>query len=203
MASKDQKNRIKELVIDISKLHLKFLYFCSNFRTFLMYSYLQYLYKSTNAHGVHSPFVYSLVTECIYLRKTMILPLKTMFAKRKYELLLNRLRVYFQPKNILELSNKEIFKTRGIVEKNPSEGSKYDILYMGLEFLEEDRIAENYEYTHNNTMWIVEKNQTEKSKQLWKAIQKDAEVRVTVDLYALGLVFFRKEQVKQNFIIRF
>ncbi|MEZ7917698.1 MAG: class I SAM-dependent methyltransferase, partial [Patiriisocius sp.] len=29
-------------------------------------SYIKFLLKSTNEHGVHSPFVYSLLTKCIY-----------------------------------------------------------------------------------------------------------------------------------------
>jgi len=32
-------------------------------------SYLKFLFKSTNQHGVHSPFVYSLVTKCFYDEK--------------------------------------------------------------------------------------------------------------------------------------
>jgi predicted O-methyltransferase YrrM len=32
-------------------------------------SYLIFLYKSTNAHGIHSPFVYDLVTKCFYDKK--------------------------------------------------------------------------------------------------------------------------------------
>ena len=28
--------------------------------------YIKFLFKSTNQHGVHSPFVYDLIDECIY-----------------------------------------------------------------------------------------------------------------------------------------
>ena len=35
-------------------------------------SYLNFLLKSTNQHGVHSPFVYDFVTKCLYDKKTYL-----------------------------------------------------------------------------------------------------------------------------------
>ena len=32
-------------------------------------SYSKFLWRSTNAHGIHSPFVYDLVTKCFYDQK--------------------------------------------------------------------------------------------------------------------------------------
>lgn len=45
-------------------------------------SYLQFLLKSTNQHGVHSPFVYDLVTKCFYDR-TNYQEYKTIEAYRR------------------------------------------------------------------------------------------------------------------------
>lgn len=39
--------------------------------------------------------------------------------------------------------------------------------------------------------------------QAWEQIKAHPQVRVTVDLFWVGLVFFRKEQAKENFMLRF
>ncbi len=36
---------------------------------FIVLAYIKFLFRSTNQHGVHSPFVYNLVTRCFYDRK--------------------------------------------------------------------------------------------------------------------------------------
>ncbi len=43
---------------------------------------------------------------------------------------------------------------------------------------------------------------TRKTKNGWNQIKEIAEVKVTVDLFFVGLVFFRKEQRKQHFALR-
>ncbi|MEI8203484.1 MAG: class I SAM-dependent methyltransferase [Bacteroidota bacterium] len=39
-------------------------------------------------------------------------------------------------------------------------------------------------------------------KQAWKEIKSDAAVTISIDLYSMGLVFFRKENTKQHFSFR-
>ena len=40
-------------------------------------------------------------------------------------------------------------------------------------------------------------------KQAWQEIKNNKKVTVTIDLFFFGIVFFRKEQVKQHFIIKY
>ena len=44
---------------------------------------------------------------------------------------------------------------------------------------------------------------SEEMKAAWQEIKNNERVTVTVDLFHFGIVFFRKEQVKEHFIIRF
>jgi len=37
----------------------------------------------------------------------------------------------------------------------------------------------------------------------WEEIKADKEVRLTVDLFFSGIVFFRKELSKENFVVKF
>ena len=44
---------------------------------------------------------------------------------------------------------------------------------------------------------------SDEMEEAWEVIKKDKRVTITIDLFFLGLVFFRKEQRKQVFVIRF
>ncbi|TDB64547.1 O-methyltransferase [Arundinibacter roseus] len=44
---------------------------------------------------------------------------------------------------------------------------------------------------------------SDEMKQAWEYIKAQPDVTVTIDLFWIGLVFFRKEQVKENFVLRF
>ena len=87
---------------------------------FHFFQYIKFLLKSTNQHGVHSPFVYHLVTKCFYtqgnqkhieqyreIEKKTIQSKEVNFPKlrlKKPKLLLKVI-AYFKPTNSLEISN--------------------------------------------------------------------------------------------------
>lgn len=56
---------------------------------------------------------------------------------------------------------------------------------------------------HNDTVFIFEKiHCSEKMEQVWKKIIRTEKVRVSIDSFHFGFVFFRKEQAKEDFVVR-
>lgn len=59
-------------------------------------------------------------------------------------------------------------------------------------------------YAHNDSVFIFDDIYwSEEMTQAWEYIQKHPQVTLTVDLFWIGLVFFRSEQVKEDFTLRF
>ena len=75
----------------------------------LLGKYLSFLWKSTSKHGVHSPFVYNLVTQCFYNSQKK--PSKNYpkgISEKKGQFIL-RLLAYFNPQSIKIYSEQEDF----------------------------------------------------------------------------------------------
>ena len=57
---------------------------------------------------------------------------------------------------------------------------------------------------HNDTIFVFDDiHWSDEMEQAWAYIRHHPSVRVTVDLFWVGLVFFRHEQPKQDFVLRF
>ena len=224
---------------------------------FALKSYFKFLLKSTNQYGVHSPFVYQLVTQCFYKRNS-----KTGFKKyvedikksnttselsdKRIKLLL-KLISYFRIARILEIQNKQhtttvafsqgenvkkICTTVEIIEetnisKEEFDGTikkelvfgalaetipicvkqeHFDLIYFGKQ-LDSEKLYAYFETCllgiHNDAMMII--NDIHKNKETentWRKIKEHSKVSVTIDTYLWGMVFFRKEQEEEHFIIR-
>ncbi len=60
------------------------------------------------------------------------------------------------------------------------------------------------EHITNNSVFIFDDiHWSDEMEEAWEEIKSHPKVSVTIDLFFLGLVFFRKEQAKENFILRF
>lgn len=249
--------------------------------------YIAFLLKSTNQHGVHSPFVYQLVTKCFYdktqykdyykiidfkkrLKKVNLKINVTDFGvgskklksstrkvskivkhvsiSKKNAKLLYRITKYFEFSSILELGTSLGFATQSISLGNPDakittiegcpEISKYTKTHFNTLLLDNIKLingnfndeikkltSNTYDLVffdgnhqkeatllyfetllktaHNDSVFIFDDIYWSKGMtSAWNTIKKHPKVSVTIDTFFWGIVFFRKEQLKEHFKIR-
>ena len=163
---------------------------------FQIKSYLQFLWNSKNEHGVHSPFVFLLVTKCFYAKTEMKPYFSNSQIKTKKEKLLNRVFHYFEFKEGLYISENKT---------STSSDAKIDfviidVVYFNEKSLDLDAILDK---TNNDTCFIFDGiHSSSNNNSLWKSIVHHAGFSVTIDTFIYGFAFVRKEQEKEHFVIR-
>jgi len=252
-------------------------------------SYLNFLWKSKNQHGVHSPFVFDLVTKCFYDKKNY--PEFSILKNYRNSLLENKDTIevtdfgvgsrvfksntrainqiaknagisskraqllfkiihYFQPESILEIGtslgiatsamslgnkNSKIITLEGCantisvaksqcqlqnlnnIEFIISEFSSYlttqnlqprtyKLIYFDGNHSKKATL-DYFEFLlptiTNDSVWIFDDiHWSENMEDAWEIIKKHPKVTVTIDTYQWGIVFFRREQKKEHFVIR-
>ena len=194
--------------------------------------YFQFLLKSSNQHGVHSPFVYQLVTKCLYKKidknswKTFqnssnkLLKNKKIKNSHKKAKILLKLIHYFKPKNNLEIANSLDLEVTALamnfsnscvttIANTPLEISevtlnrKFDCVYFHKNQITLKTFNTCLKTINNNSFFILNdiygNSETIKN---WSSIKNHPKVKVSLDLFYFGVIFFRKEQAKEHFKIR-
>ena len=182
---------------------------------FRIKSYLQFLWHSKNEHGVHSPFVFLLLTQGLYNKKIK-LPVADLSTYKgvnsKKSRLLFKIVHYFSPKSILIVGD-TTFEKEVIALANPKAKIDIDIdnvIYNCIYFssiptnsITNETVEQLILTVENDSFWILENiHANAAAEALWQTLKQNPKVTVTIDTYHFGLVFFRREQVKEHFIIR-
>lgn len=59
-------------------------------------------------------------------------------------------------------------------------------------------------YIHNDTILIFDDIRWSKEMEdAWEVIKSDKQVTISIDIFYMGIVFFRKENTKQNFVVNY
>lgn len=157
------------------------------------FSYLRFLLKSTNQHGVHSPFVFSFVTKGLYQKTANTLPLlnynfKHLSSKKKK--ILTKITSYFEVDEIdSDIKN---------FEKKTNK--QYNLLL--LKHIDEIKNL-NFNNLHSKHIIVIDCiHQHKISSKSWQQLLENQKAIVSIDLFYFGLLFFRSTQAKEHFTIR-
>lgn len=159
-------------------------------------SYLNFLFKSTNEHGVHSPFVFNFVTKCLYSKKRL-------HKNKSFNVVLKSI-AYFNYKHIKIENHRELKNT--VLQNFPTDdldSSLLDMWYSTSMDVHRFKKILSDGRLHNDSMVVVGNIYENKSKyEAWELLTKLPEISVSIDMYHCGALFIRQEQVKEHFTIR-
>ncbi len=157
-------------------------------------NYIKYWFRATNQHGVHSPFVYNFVTKGLYSKSIKDNSEPINFTDygltKKEKKVLKKILDYFQ----IELNLKENINQSFYLDKQCNK-----LYYNGLKKIKllPSENLKDIEFIIYRGIYTDKVNQEK-----WKKLCAIPQATVTIDLFYFGLLFFRKEQRKEHFVIR-
>jgi hypothetical protein len=171
---------------------------------FTLFNYFKYYFNASNGkgHGVHSPFVFNFIGSILNNKELK----QEANYSNKYRALVIRMVAYYMPVVVMEFEATTSNKANILEEIENADT-------IGLLHLKQIKNAEDLTNNFNTAIKKVNAESIlifegiHKSKEMensWEKIKMHNEVKLTIDVYKLGIVFFRKEHLeKENFTIRF
>ncbi|WPU98156.1 hypothetical protein SNE26_19215 [Mucilaginibacter sp. cycad4] len=192
-------------------------------------SYLLHRFKANNRHGVHSPFVYKLIDTVIYdyrdqkvYREIEKILHKQHPDKRviktmplKVYKLIYRFAVYFKPATVFFADHDDYIiplivgnavPKAEITDIKDSAGSRQaDMILVDAARHDATECLEKVIPNINDDTVLIFSgiHCTQNTKRAWERVKTDKRVRVTIDLFYIGLVFFKPGMSKEDFRVRY
>jgi len=160
-----------------------------------VFSYLQFLVKSTNHHGVHSPFVYNYITKGLYQQKKDFA-----LSDKTNQWLLQSIQ-YFKPKAIYFSDKTLLDNIKQTSKEITVKLQTADIILDRYTVENRTRILQTISNMSNSQLLLIATYSYPKA--FVNELRKKPEITLVVDFYYGCLISKRIEQPKQNFFIRY
>lgn len=178
-----------------------------------IFNYILFFFKSIHLHGVHSPFVFDLINNCLRVKseiqnKEMYNFKKMEISERKFQLLLQFVE-YFDAKYIF-INDKNIQEALQFTERNISVETeiysnsvikRYDLIFVN-KYTENLEITSFLERMHNDSVLIINDINKDCNTIHWQKLINHPKTTACINTFSQGYVFIRREQKKEVFYIK-
>lgn len=184
-------------------------------------SYISFLWKSSNLHGLHSPFIYAFASNGIYALRTPRPPKNTALPKgmtREGVTLLYRIIAAFKISKMFVLGDDTAASTELLRAAGDAANTKpwffsplapipggFELAYLNAGTTNDllNLYRQALPNVNENSIIIIPSiHADEEAEAAWEALKKEPGVTVSADTYHLGFLFFKSGRPKQHFYIR-
>jgi hypothetical protein len=194
----------------------------------VLLKYLQYYWVASNSkgHGIHSPFVFKFIQEILNGKSPLTaIENNTPAVKQildqieaavsapltpKNKIVIARLLQWLNPITTLVTGDKKQFDAETVMQANGTYEAveKIDFVFIG-EGQDGATILQSVnrvmDKMHSNSWLILHGIHADSNMEtVWNTLKEHSNIRLSIDLFTIGILFCRKEQKEQeHFIIRY
>ena len=197
----------------------------------VLLKYLQYYWVASNSkgHGIHSPFVFKFIQEILNGKSPLTaIENNTPAVKQildqieaavsapltpKNKIVIARLLKWLNPIITLVTGDKKQFDADSAINTNAKIGSTQSVESIDFAFIGKRQNKETmlqsasrlFDKMHSNSWLILHGIHADSNMEtVWNTLKEHSNIRLSIDLFTIGILFCRKEQKEQeHFIIRY
>ncbi len=197
----------------------------------VLLKYLQYYWVASNSkgHGIHSPFVFKFIQEILNGKSPLtaienntpavneilqeIEAASSSKLHPKIKLVIARLLQWLNPITTLVTGDMKPFDADSAINTNAKIGSTQSVESIDFAFIGKGQNKETmlqsasrlFDKMHSNSWVILHGIHADSNMEtVWNTLKVHSNIRLSIDLFTIGILFCRKEQKEQeHFIIRY
>jgi hypothetical protein len=197
----------------------------------VLLKYLQYYWVASNSkgHGIHSPFVFKFIQDILNGKSPstaienntpavneILQEIEAASSSKlhpKIKLVIARLLQWLNPITILVTGDKKQFDADSAINTNAKIGSTQSVESIDFAFIGEGQdgatilqsVNRVMDKMHSNSWVILHGIHADSNMEtVWSTLKEHSNIRLSIDLFTIGILFCRKEQKEQeHFIIRY